>query len=82
LMAWATTTRIAAVTPNDSSATSFSEMTMISADRMKSVRTAPDTMVSLSGAAPRSRAWASDGRCRRCHTFSAALVAEVRAAEQ
>jgi hypothetical protein len=34
---------------NASEATSLSEMTMISADRMKSVRTAPDTMVFSSG---------------------------------
>ena len=41
------------------STTSFSEMTMISADRMKSVRTAPDTMVFSSGSASSPAPWSS-----------------------
>ena len=44
----ATTTRMTARPRNAWSATSLSAMTMISADRMKSVRTAPETTVSSS----------------------------------
>jgi hypothetical protein len=44
---------------NASLATSLSEMTMISADRMKSVRTAPETMVFSSGRASSTVAWDS-----------------------
>ena len=59
VMAIATTVRITALNTNGSSATSFREITMISADRMKSVRTAPDTTVSSSGRAASPAAWAS-----------------------
>ena len=44
----ATSTRMIARDTNGSSSTSLSAMTMISADRMKSVRTAPVTTVSSS----------------------------------
>jgi hypothetical protein len=58
-MPTATTARITARDTNAWSATSLSEMTMISADRMKSVRTAPDTMVFSSGTVCSAGAWAS-----------------------
>jgi hypothetical protein len=46
-------------------------MTMISADRMKSVRTAPDTIVFSSGSACSTDAWASWWPLSLCQTFSA-----------
>ena len=59
VMPRATTTRIAARARNDSSATSLSAITMISAERMKSVRIAPETISSsrasaLAGVVPSS----------------------------
>jgi hypothetical protein len=58
VIANATITRISARERNGSSATSLSEITMISAERMKSVRIAPLTSVS-SWSAPTSLADAS-----------------------
>ena len=52
VIAKATTTRMSARLTNGSSATSLSEMTMISADRMKSVRIAPLVMSSSSATSP------------------------------
>ena len=71
MIATATTARIAARDQNPWSTTSFSEITMISAERMKSVRTAPDTMVSSSGGVSSSAPWASEWPLTLCHTFSA-----------
>ena len=82
-MARATTTRITARDTNGSSATSLSAITMISADRMKSVRTAPRTIVVLA----LGLACACLGRGRRpvaadpAPHLLGALVAEVGAAE-
>ncbi len=72
VMPIATITRMIRRDTNGSSTTSFSEMTMISADRMKSVRTAPDTMVFSSGIASSPAAESSWWPpLILCHTFSA-----------
>ena len=54
---------------------------MISADRMKSVRTAPDTMVFSSGSASSAAAWSSCVAAEPVPDLLRALVAEVGAAE-
>jgi hypothetical protein len=51
VMTMATTTRMISRGQNDWSATSFSAITMISADRMKSVRIAP-AVICFSASAP------------------------------
>ena len=79
-MAIATTTRIAARARNGWSATSLSAMTMISADRMKSVLMAPETTVCSScgrGGGRAVRLVAAHG----APDLLEALVAEVRRAE-
>ena len=82
VMTMATTTRIASRLRNGSSATSLSAITMISADRMKSVRIAPDT-IAFSASSPvpaRGTAWCvvpADPAPDLLRT----LVAEVAAAD-
>ena len=67
-----TTARMIARDTNASEATSLSEMTMISADRMKSVRTAPVTIVFSSGSASSTEPCSSAWPLTRCQIFSAA----------
>ena len=78
----ATTTRMTARETNGSSMTSFSAITMISAERMKSVRIAP-VIVACSASGPDAPP-GRRGRGRRAegvHDLVGALVAEVRAAD-
>ena len=68
-MSSATMTRMRSRDTNGSLATSLRAMTMISADRMKSVRTAPETTASSSTSpASAASAWCPDTSSQ---TFSA-----------
>ena len=82
VIAIATTTRMTARRRNGSSATSLSAITMISADRMKSVRIAPAT-IAFSASSPSldRRAWSCVVAADAVPDLLGALVAEVGAAD-
>ena len=71
MIATATTSRITARGSSDSSATSLRAITMISAERMKSVRIALETMLSSASGPTSAASSCSSWPLSRSQTFSA-----------